>query len=505
MSLFFFDKPDYAETHFKFKLPWSLLYRAFPEVFFDAPFQVVQGKNLKIWLGVKEAQKFPVTLLNVTFEIFKTESNKKFFIRQEETPLSVFVNENLFFIPFEFKNLEPGHYEIFPTVKIRKGSQTKKITRFNFPGLKKKPLQIQILEEDLPKPKNYFAGEFHTHSAYSNSHVEFGAPLKIIQECASLIGLDFVNVTDHSYDFQFQKIDYTKEDSAEKRFLEFQRETETLEKYPLCIASEEISAGNFKNENVHLLSFGNPHFLPGLGDSGRYWLKNKPTLSLKEILKDAKTPFFAAHPQAEMNALERFVFNRGYYSEKDIEGLTGLQFWNGVRDAGFFLGKAFWIQMLEKKKYLLPIGGNDAHGDFNDTTSVSLPLFKLRYTKDHVFGKVRTVIRAKECSVLALTEAFQNGELYVTNGPALWFEKSQTEVRFFLKSSKDFGAFYSLEIFGQKKEWLSSDAKEILIRKELALPYAFEMALDIKDFNYVRAEAKTNLGYFVFTAAVVCN
>ena len=39
MSLIPGEKLHYAETHFKFKLPWSLLYKPWPEILVDAPFQ----------------------------------------------------------------------------------------------------------------------------------------------------------------------------------------------------------------------------------------------------------------------------------------------------------------------------------------------------------------------------------------------------------------------------------------------------------------------------------
>ena len=35
MSIIPGEKLHYAETHFKFKLPWSLLYRPWPEILMD--------------------------------------------------------------------------------------------------------------------------------------------------------------------------------------------------------------------------------------------------------------------------------------------------------------------------------------------------------------------------------------------------------------------------------------------------------------------------------------
>jgi hypothetical protein len=55
MSLIPGEKLHYAETHFKFKLPWSLLYRPWPEILVDAPFQFVPGVKPMLWIVVRDA------------------------------------------------------------------------------------------------------------------------------------------------------------------------------------------------------------------------------------------------------------------------------------------------------------------------------------------------------------------------------------------------------------------------------------------------------------------
>ena len=54
MSLLPGEKPQYAETHFKFRLPWSLLYRPWPEIIVDAPFQFIPGAEPTLWIVVPE-------------------------------------------------------------------------------------------------------------------------------------------------------------------------------------------------------------------------------------------------------------------------------------------------------------------------------------------------------------------------------------------------------------------------------------------------------------------
>ena len=59
----------YAETHFKFKLPWSLLYRPWPEILTDAPFQFVPGKMPQLWIVVRDAHRFSVTIKSLEIGI----------------------------------------------------------------------------------------------------------------------------------------------------------------------------------------------------------------------------------------------------------------------------------------------------------------------------------------------------------------------------------------------------------------------------------------------------
>ena len=58
MSFWPGEKLRYAETHFKFRLPWSLLYRPWPEIIFDMPFQAVPGIEPTMWIVVRDADRF---------------------------------------------------------------------------------------------------------------------------------------------------------------------------------------------------------------------------------------------------------------------------------------------------------------------------------------------------------------------------------------------------------------------------------------------------------------
>ena len=290
------------------------------------------------------------------------------------------------------------------------------------------------------------------------------------------------------------------------------------------IAGEEVSAGNSKGENVHMTVLGPEGYLPGLGDCGRNWLDNKPTFKIPKLLEMTAAHCFAAHPMQPMGYIEKFIFRRGYWSHKDLNldathKIRGIQFWNGIRDEGFKLGRDWWIEELGKGNYLLPIGGNDAHGDLNDTTSVNTPLFSLKHTRDHVFGKVRTVVKLdssvilsevegskKNLSLEALNEAFAGDNCYITNGPALWWERGEKKITFHARNTQDFGgAFRYIRIFGRKR---SANGKlspnETVCMESLVLPPAkTDLTVNTDDFAYLRAECETATGHFAMTSAAV--
>lgn len=533
MSFFPGEKLRYAETHFKFKLPWSFLYKPWPEIIFDMPFQIVPGITPTIWIVVRDADKFPSTLENVQLKI--CGGNQE---RIEKISLNKKTDTAFDFVPIPVPELTSGHYKIYPEISVSRNGERKTFLRWNLPGLKPAPLCVQILSENPPKAPGFAAGEMHCHTYYSKDHVEYGASPKILQEAAKAVGLDFVSLTDHAYDFAFTDEDYTKEAASPlPRFNSLKKELEALPKSPLMLAGEEVSAGNSKGENVHVVVMDADNYLPGLGDCGRYWLDNKPTRKVSQILDSTQSHCFAAHPFQQMGLLEKFIFRRGYWTHDDLNlekkeenkkhSIRGIQFWNGIRDEGFMLGREFWINELGKGNFLLPIAGNDAHGDLNDTTAVSLPLVSLKRSTAHVFGKVQTVVKIlekeagdsceknpstnkiKNLTPEILKDAFNKDCLYITNGPALWWERIQTKdsskaICFHAQNTDDYGrGFRYVRIYGRRNLGNGKFAlkEEICIESLIAAPGQNEIIVRTDNFAYLRAECETADGHFALTSA----
>ena len=333
MSIIPGEKLHYAETHFKFKLPWSLLYKPWPEILVDAPFQFVPNAKPMLWIVVRDAHRFPTLIEKMEIHFVGIESDVKH-IPERFLDLQFRATEQYCFYPIHLGILPAGCYEIHCKIyakRIETGSgkiigKEKVFSRWNYPGLKPTPLKIRILAEDPPKAPGFVAGEMHCHTYYSADHVEHGASPQIMQQAAKAVGLDFVSCTDHTYDFAYTTEDYTKEaDTPLTRFDALREEIRILNQaadMPLMIAGEEVSAGNSKGENVHMTVLGPSGYLPGLGDCGRNWLDNKPTLKISKLLEMTDAHCFAAHPMQPMGYIEKFIFRRGYWSHKDLNQWT---------------------------------------------------------------------------------------------------------------------------------------------------------------------------------------
>jgi len=538
MSFWPGEKLRYAETHFKFKLPWSLLYKPWPEIIFDAPFQFVPGIEPYLWIVVRDADHFPTTIKSAEIVLkARAQEAQQDALQLQDAPqpdivickdLNIEVNEQMKFIPLALGKIPAGLYEAHCKLTVEREGKSQTFERWNLPRLKHVPLRFKVLNEMPPIAPGYAAGEMHCHTHYSADHVEYGATPEVLQLAAKAVGLDFVSCTDHAYDFAFTQEDYTKEaDSPVPRFQKLREEIAALpvkdengNDMPLMLAGEEVSAGNSKGENVHMTVLAPEGYLPGLGDCGRYWLENRPTRSIKQILNMTEAHCFAAHPFQQMGMLEKFVFRRGYWKPEDLQlknkhSIRGLQFWNGIRDEGFKLGRKFWINELGKGNYLLPIGGNDAHGDLNSMTAVDLPLISLKHTRAHTFGKVRTVIKLDErtgealqtrdeLSLADINAAFSGDNCYITDGPALWWERDNNGITFHARSNKETGGgFRYVRIYGRRIQPNGKLApeEEVMIGSLIATPDHADIPVATLGFAYVRAECETATGKFALTSA----
>jgi len=390
---------SYAETHYKFRLPWSPLWRARPEAIVDAPSRVLPGRVVPLFLAVHDAHLFPRRLRAVRVVVRAGGQLHKI-----EHDLDLRLEQPFHFVDLPWPGPEiPGInlVDVLFELENAKGRR-ERFLNHDLPGLSPSSLSVTRLPGKLPAPEGWISGDLHCHTTHSEDPVEWGGDPHVMRRAAHAMGLDFFTANDHSYDFAWDHPDWMRPADPVARFAAFRQNLSSSDGdgLPLALACEEVSCGNARGENVHLIVCEHPEYIPGQGDGGRHWLANKPDLSISEVLDIASrsdAPAWAAHPRAPMGWLQRKIFRRGSWQENDLDPrLLGLQFWNGKRGTDFVEGRGQWLRSLLKGREFLPLAGNDAHGDLNRATHVRTPLLTLGQTDAHRFGHARTWFASTE-------------------------------------------------------------------------------------------------------------
>ena len=420
----------YAEIHYRLPFLPSLLFRKEPEIIFDLPIRAQVGKPVPLFLIIKDAHLFPVLLQALKVSISDIQSERANII---EIDLNTEISESFYSKTFHIdpKNFgAPGDHQIYARLSYRDfRKRNRQIVQDNYPGIPHPPFEICISETDLPKQEGWFWGDLHFHSVYTSDQVEFGAPLSLGIEAARTIGLDFLAVTDHSYDLDDDPENYRKNDPELKKWAYLQEEVKEINQKSrdICmIPGEEVSVGNGRGKNVHCLVLDNAAFIPGNGDSAEKLFQNRPTLNLPELLgkKSENALAIAAHPVEKPPLSQRIILRRGIWNESDFasDDINTLQIMNNGNFKSLDNGLRLWQSLLLRGKKVGIAAGNDAHGNFNSFRQVKIPLLKMDYRKEHLFGEARTAVNASGLSKRELLEGIRNHRTIISTGPFLILE-----------------------------------------------------------------------------------
>jgi len=417
----------YAEIHYTF-FGYSLITRHIPEIILDAPWRVKTGEPIPIACIVKDADRFPIILERVTAK-YRLDGGE---IRTEDLLLEsepIHITEHYWHklcylkLPWD----QAGKLEITLKAEFLSNGKKMAVISDNLTGLSHAPLNTLISDYDFPAFDGWYYGDPHYHSDMTQDQAEFGAPVEVAVTMGKSIGLSWFAVTDHSYDLDIAIGQFFERDAKLTRWENVQESARLANSENsdfVVIPAEELSCGNCKSRNVHLLAFNIPDFIPGSGDGVKQGFMNKnPDLSLQEsidLITEKGGFAYAAHPEIGNGFLGTIILNRGHWQASDyaIDGYSGLQFWNGEYEPKFAKSQKIWIKLLLDGRRIYILGGNDAHGDFNRCRGVWYPNTKLKETKNHVFGKVRTYAHCgSNISTVGILDAIKNGRTIVTNGP----------------------------------------------------------------------------------------
>jgi len=500
----------YLELHYRFShFPFSRYFRREPEILVDAPHRINPGQKLPLVIIIKDANKFPVQLLSVSITIRSDSGNRI----HHEIDYNRLINQ-FWFEDCRELNIGDLSGPMAITVKIDysvKGRR-KSVVNHNVATSPPFPLLTYASATPIPGRQNYWWGDLHYHSNYTEDFVEFGASLAATKTAARALGLDYVAITDHSYDLDNDWGQWARNDPKLKKWelsraeIQSQNEIEP----PLLVPGEEVTVRNAKDRNVHLLVFNHPQFIPGSGDGAERWFHNYSEQNISDTLNqlDNNTLAIAAHPFAHTALLQWLLINRGSWEADDInhEELTGLQIING-----YFQQRHVdrWVRQLLKGKHQYIYAGNDAHGNFNHFHQIKIPMLSTVHHQDQILGKWRTgVIKKGKLTLDNIMSQLRMGRCIVSNGPALDLQFETDDGQFTIgdeiqpgvgalklnyASSAEFGALKNLTVYYGVTDQLS---EKILFSNKWQFK-EYDSNLIVEDITceitgYIRAELTTN-------------
>ena len=409
----------YAEIHYRPRGVPSLLYRPMPEIVTDAPTRVEPGSPVPVYVFIKDAHLFPVTLSMVVVHLMYDDG----FERVLRFPYAdTHVSEPMWWDAFNIVPERPGSLKIQPHVVVRSGGKTTVIVVDNYRGISHGPLVVRCADQSLPGTPGWFHGDIHCHSEHTADQMEFGAPVEALASAAAALGLDWLAVTDHSYDLDDRPGAWFDPDPALTRWENLRSAVAGLNGTVTIIPGEEVSCRTAGGRTAHLLALAADRFIPGSGDGGERGLDTATEHSVAEVVRLCRETGgipIAAHPLEYVPLMERLVLGRGPWKDEDFQtsGLTGMQILNGARDRGFMAGYDAWVRRLLGGERIAICGGSDTHGDMNRRRSVSLPLLWIGETPYHTLGCARTVVRAPSRDREDILAAIDAGRTVVSDGP----------------------------------------------------------------------------------------
>ncbi|MBN2104062.1 PHP domain-containing protein [bacterium] len=519
----------YAEIHYTLK-GFSLVFRRRPEILADAPWRLEPGQILPLMILVKDAHRFPVKIEQVSVRIVYEDGSVE---NQFLDGLPKTIETQWWHRLWEIEPKKKGHIQLsaqFNALYLKTG-KSHTFQTDNLWSSTHRPLDIMIAPDPLPAFENWHSGDLHFHSANTNDQVEYGAPLNPAVRMAGALGLKFMAVTDHSYDLDDRMDNYLEHDPELPKWHAMHLETEKIEKETglVVVPGEEVSCGNHRNENTHLLLLNNRHYFPGAGDSNERWFQNQPDMRVHDILNqiDEYTLAFAAHPGVTFAPLQRILLRRGIWHCRDFRHprLHGLQIYNGGGSRHFKRGRKMWIRELLRGRRPVVIAGNDAHGNFNRHRKLGRPFLYIAESKEHTFGRGRTLLRLTNGpNRKNIMDAIRQGRAVISTGPVM-------DMRIMNKSGDSAGIGdtitgqkFTLQIRGKSSaefghiKYCRIYLGDLLLKKE-RLFKQFESSVPAYDFSdqiefnneapaYIRAELDTQSGinqYFCLTNPVFLN
>lgn len=398
-----------------------------PDILADTITRTSQTGPLPVFLAIRHSNLFPVELVKAVITA-EFEGGAPAITKTVE--YGVRLNRLMWSdvqyadIPADYRGAAAVNVDFY--VKFRDGKE-KTIRNNNARHAERAPMRVLVGAPPLPRFDNWRYGDTHFHTLFSENAAEFAAPPAVSADMAERFGLDWIAFTDHSFDLDDKEGDSETNDPALPRWNRYKKEVaEAAAAHPrvTLIPGVELSCGNSKGQNVHMLIY-NPHkFYVGNGD-GYERETTTPDLPCADVTAGLARfeAAFAAHPITELTSVEMYVINRGNWGDDDAraKGLSGLEAWNGT-PGPLPGGMDMWRRALLSGQRSYLVGGTDAHGDFS---------LELGGWPEHlVFGQIRTAVYVDGAPTLEnIISALKEGRAVATSGPLAAVELTNTAVK----------------------------------------------------------------------------
>lgn len=177
-------------------------------------------------------------------------------------------------------------------------------------------LRVFRSDTEVPSQNNYYRGDTHLHSMFTQNTAEVGLPLCGTKEAGYLIGLDWITTTDHTSDF-----DNYGDGNINTNWGIIKAETAALNSADaslIFIPGQEVAVNNANGELVHMLaypSYTSVSTFPFMGDGdGDLVGTSKTVHSVAAALASFNGFSYASHPFATESKLPTIPVGGGIWN-----------------------------------------------------------------------------------------------------------------------------------------------------------------------------------------------
>lgn len=180
-------------------------------------------------------------------------------------------------------------------------------------------LRVFRSNDDIPTQSNFYRGDTHLHSMYTQNSAEIGNPLCGTKQAAQQIGLDWITTTDHTSDF-----DNYGDGNINNNWSQIKAEAAQLNSEDaslIFIPGQEVAVNNSNDDLVHMLaypSYTSVSTFPFLGDGNGDLSGTSKTVDIVAAELSSFGGFsYAAHPFATESKLPTIPVGGGIWNLGD--------------------------------------------------------------------------------------------------------------------------------------------------------------------------------------------